>query len=125
MGRKFFRCKHCQKKGAYVANYYVGDVPPFGFVRCRYCGVGYETSIDPLVDELGLEERGDGMEEREVVTAKEAGELLDVSATTISRMVRAGDLAGYKLNPGRRNSPLRIVLSSVQVILETRRQSLE
>ena len=65
------------------------------------------------------------MEERAVVTAKEAAELLGVSHTTISRMVRAGDLAGYKLNPGRRNSPLRIVLSSVQVILETRRQSLE
>ena len=124
MGRKFFRCKHCQKKGAYVANYYVGDVPPFGFVRCRYCGVGYETSIDPLVDELGLEERGDGMEEREVVTAKEAGKMLSVSPTTISRMVRAKELEGFKLNPGRRNSPLRIYLDSVQAILDSR-QNLE
>ena len=60
------------------------------------------------------------MVERETVTTKEAGELLDVSATTISRMVKAGDLAGYKLNPGRRNSPLRILLSSVHAILEAR-----
>jgi len=64
------------------------------------------------------------MEEREVVTAKEAGKMLSVSPTTISRMVRAKELEGFKLNPGRRNSPLRIYLDSVQAILDSR-QNLE
>jgi len=63
------------------------------------------------------------MEERETVTAKEAGALLDVSATTITRMVKAGELQGYKLRPHRRNSPLRIYLDSVHEILKTRQES--
>jgi len=61
------------------------------------------------------------MEERETVTTVEAGKMLDVSPSTISRMVKAGDLAGYKLNPHRRNSPLRIFLDTVDRILEARR----
>ena len=61
------------------------------------------------------------MEERAVVTTKEAAGLLGVSTTTISRMVTAKELEGFKLNPGRRNSPLRIYLDSVQAILDSRR----
>jgi len=60
------------------------------------------------------------MAERETLTTKEAGELLGVSATTITRMVGAKELEGFKLNPHRRNSPFRIFRDSVDKLLKRR-----
>ena len=44
--RKFFKCPKCGKKGARLLNYYLGNVPPYGWMSCRYCGHSWETS-DP------------------------------------------------------------------------------
>jgi excisionase family DNA binding protein len=61
------------------------------------------------------------MNDRETVTASEAMEILGVSRTTISRLVKRGDLEAYKLTPAR-NSPLRIYKDSVEELLEERKQ---
>ena len=59
--------------------------------------------------------------EQTIGTAK-AAQLLDVHQSTISRMVKSGDLTGYKITPSRRNSPLRICRSSVDELLRRREQ---
>ena len=63
------------------------------------------------------------MEERETISATRAMQMLGLSRSSISRMVQKGDLEGYKLNPRRRNSHLRIYLDSVEEFLESRRKS--
>ncbi len=58
----------------------------------------------------------------QIISAAKAAQLLDVHPSTISRMVKNGDLTGYKITPSRRNSPLRIYRNSVDELLRRRRQ---
>ncbi len=58
-----------------------------------------------------------------IISATKAAQLLDVHHFTISRMVENGDLAGYKITPSRRNSPLCIYRNSADELLrQWRRQ---
>ncbi len=61
-------------------------------------------------------------EERQVVTANEAMEVLGVSRATVSNLIRQGDLEAYKLTPAL-NSPYRIYLDSIQALLQRREQT--
>jgi len=47
MYKKFFKCEYCHKKGAYVIFYYLGNVPPFAWLKCRYCKKTWETNKIP------------------------------------------------------------------------------
>ena len=60
-------------------------------------------------------------DERQVVTANEAMDLLGVSRATVSNLVKQGDLEAYKLTPAV-NSPYRIYLDSIQSLLKRRQQ---
>ena len=61
------------------------------------------------------------MPDRMTITSREAAELLGVSMATIARLVKRGDLDGYKLTLGK-NSPLRIYRDSVDSLLARRKQ---
>jgi len=50
----------------------------------------------------------------------EAADRLGVTPMTVSRLWREGYLQGYKLTPGKRNSPLRIYVESIQLLLTER-----
>jgi excisionase family DNA binding protein len=54
-----------------------------------------------------------------LLTAREVGEMLDVSAETVLRWTRAGELRGYRL-PGSVRGRLRYRLSEVEAWLERR-----
>jgi len=58
--------------------------------------------------------------DRETITTKEAAEMLGVTTVTVTRYVDKGDLEGYKVNPRRSNSPLRIYKDSVKALLRER-----
>jgi excisionase family DNA binding protein len=57
----------------------------------------------------------------ETVTTQEAMKILGVSKATVSRLVKRGELAAYKLTPAE-NSPLRIYKDSLDELLEKRQQ---
>lgn len=59
--------------------------------------------------------------EKELLNSVEAGEILGVSKDTIVDWFNAGELPGaYKLNPRRKNSPLRVPRSAVEAKLRER-----
>lgn len=62
------------------------------------------------------------MDQKPTLTASEAAAKLGISVMTISRLWREGYLTGYKLNPDKRNSPLRIYAESVEELLNKRQQ---
>ena len=56
-----------------------------------------------------------------LLTTAEAGKILGVSTDTVLDWFNAGEFPGaYKLNPTRRNSPIRIPHSAVQAKLQQR-----
>ena len=58
--------------------------------------------------------------DREVITSRQAAEMLGVTSVTITRYVNKGDLEGYKVNPRRSNSPFRIYKDSVEALIRER-----
>ncbi len=58
--------------------------------------------------------------EQELLTAKEAAELLRVSSTTIGNMIRRGKIRGTKVGIGGRSSPWRVYKEDVIKYLELR-----
>jgi len=54
------------------------------------------------------------------ITTKKAAELLEVSDQTIINWWKENIIEGYKLNPSKSNSPLRIHTQSVEKILRAR-----
>jgi excisionase family DNA binding protein len=61
-----------------------------------------------------------GEEERKVVTTTEAMKLLGLSRATVSRLLKRGDLEGYKLTPAK-HSDLRIYVDSIEELKERRK----
>lgn len=61
------------------------------------------------------------MTTQEICTTHEAAHLLGVSHATILQWYRTGELTGYKLNPKRRRSHIRIHMSSVRTMLAERK----
>ena len=59
--------------------------------------------------------------ERPTTSTTEAAQLLGVSKTTITRLVKRGDLEAYKLTTGA-TSPLRIYQDSVEALIQRRQQ---
>jgi excisionase family DNA binding protein len=57
----------------------------------------------------------------ETVTTQEAMKILGVSKTTVTRLVKRGELRAYKLTPAQ-NSALRIYKESLEELLEKREQ---
>jgi excisionase family DNA binding protein len=58
--------------------------------------------------------------QKEVVTTQQAAEMLGVSTTTVTRLVKRGLLIGYKLTP-EPNSPLRITKASIKAYIDAHR----
>jgi len=54
------------------------------------------------------------------LSTTEAADRLGVTPMTVSRLWREGHLQGYKLTPGKRNSPLRIYTETVEKLLNQR-----
>ena len=61
------------------------------------------------------------MSDRPTLTSSEAAQILGVSMATVARLVKKGELNGYKLTTAR-NSPLRIYQDSVDKLLKRRQQ---
>jgi excisionase family DNA binding protein len=61
------------------------------------------------------------MAERQTVTWSEAAELIGVHMSTVARLVRRGELEGYKLTCAR-NSLLRVYRDTVDKLLERRQR---
>ena len=57
----------------------------------------------------------------ETVSTKEAAEMIGVSDQTIINWWKDGDIEGYKVNPSKSNSPIRISKKRVQQILAERK----
>jgi transposase len=59
--------------------------------------------------------------DHKTVSAAQAAEMLEVSPSTIARMVKRKELTGYKLRPDLSNSPLRITAASIQALIDRRK----
>jgi len=58
-------------------------------------------------------------EKRPVVTTTQAMEMLDVSRATVSRLIKRGELSGYRLTPAK-NSDFRIYIDSIREFMKRR-----
>ncbi|HUV95798.1 MAG TPA: helix-turn-helix domain-containing protein [Anaerolineae bacterium] len=56
------------------------------------------------------------------ITTKEAAELLGVSPVTVIRLWHARQIMAYKLNPTKKNSPIRVYADTVHALLRKRQQ---
>lgn len=56
---------------------------------------------------------------REAVTTTEAMKILGISRATVTRMIRRGDLAAYRLTL-QKHSPLRIYRDSIETVIARR-----
>lgn len=60
------------------------------------------------------------MNDKQVITATKAMEMLGISRAQLSRLIRARQIDGYKLTPGVRNSPYRVYIDSVRKFIRQR-----
>jgi len=65
------------------------------------------------------------MEQNSTLSTREAAQRLGVSKMTVNRLYQTGQLTGYKLNPDKRNSHLRIYTESVEDMLRQRQTQKE
>jgi len=57
---------------------------------------------------------------RTTLSTKEAAEMLEVSDQTIINWWKEGIIEGYKLNPSKSNSPIRVSKKRIEKILRER-----
>jgi transposase len=57
---------------------------------------------------------------QETLSTKEAAEILEVSDQTIINWWKEGIIEGYKLNPSKSNSPIRVSKKRIEKILGER-----